>query len=179
VASRQRPKEGEQRDHVDEFLDTLDIPGLDQVVEGIVDRIVGLHRRLRRNLEEHVAQVGLNIGEFWTINSLRNAGAPYRLSPGTLAARHELSSGAMTNRLDRLEERGLIRRLRNPDDRRGVIVELTPDGIELARRAVLLAAEKESVVVSELSPRERDQLNDYLRRLMLVFEAQERARGER
>ena len=60
-----------------------------------------------------------------------------------------------------------------------MIVELTPDGIELARRAVLLAAEKESVVVSELSPRERDQLNGYLRRLMLVFEAQERARGER
>jgi DNA-binding MarR family transcriptional regulator len=167
------------RDHVDQFLETLDIPGMDLAVEGIVDRIGGLSRRLRRNLEETLVQFELNIGEWWTLTALHNAGPPYRRSPGFLAARTELSSGAMTNRLDRLEERGLVRRLPHPTDRRGVQVELTELGLETWRRAAAATAEHESMVAAALTAREKDQLNDLLRRLMLAFEEQERARGER
>jgi DNA-binding MarR family transcriptional regulator len=172
-------QEPPRRDHVDDFLDTLDVPGLDPAVEGIVDRIVGLHRRFRRNLEDTITEHGLNAGEYWTMTALQQAGPPYRRSPGFLAARAELSSGAMTNRLDRLEERHLIRRLPNPDDRRGVVVELTPDGLELVLRALATTAQRESVIASALSDREKEQLNDLLRRLMVRFEDQERVRGER
>ena len=64
------------------------------------------------------------------LGSLLRAGAPFQRSPGQLAKRFDLTSGAMTNRLDRLEAEELIRRLPDPDDRRGVIVELTPKGRE-------------------------------------------------
>jgi DNA-binding MarR family transcriptional regulator len=168
-----------RRDHVDDFVDALDVPGLDPVVEGIVDRIQGLQRRFRRSLEETITEHGLTSGEYWTMLALQQAAPTYRRSPGFLAARAELSSGAMTNRLDRLEERRLIRRLPNPDDRRGVVVELTPDGLELILQALATAAARESVIASALSDREKDQLNDLLRRLMVRFEDQERDRGER
>ena len=173
------PKEPPRRDHVDDFVDRLDIPGLDPVVEGIVDRISGLHWRLRRNLEETVGELDLKLGEYLTLTALHSTGKPYRRSPGELAARADLSSGAMTARLDRLEERGLIRRLPNPEDRRGVVVELTDEGLELGRRAALMSGQRESVVASALTDREKEQLTDLLRRLMLKFEDQERARGER
>jgi DNA-binding MarR family transcriptional regulator len=168
-----------RRDHVDDFLDTLDVPGLDPVVEGIVDRIQGLHRRFRRSLEDTITEHGLSSGEYWTMSALQQAGPPYRRSPGFLAARADLSSGAMTNRLDRLEERGLLQRLPNPDDRRGVVVELTPDGLEVILKALATAAARESVIAAALSDREKTQLNDLLRRLMVRFEDQERERGER
>jgi DNA-binding MarR family transcriptional regulator len=112
------------------------------------------------------------------MSALQQAGPPYRRSPGFLAARADLSSGAMTNRLDRLEERGLLQRLPNPDDRRGVVVELTPDGLELILKALATAAARESVIAAALSDREKTQLNDLLRRLMVRFEDQERERGE-
>jgi DNA-binding MarR family transcriptional regulator len=76
----------------------------------------------------------------------------------------------MTNRLDNMEARGLIRRLDDPDDRRGVIVELTDAGRQLWDSTVAAQAEKESLVDSVLGEREKRQLNDLLRRLMHVFE---------
>ena len=102
--------------------------------------------------------------------TLRRAGPPYRGKPGKLAKRLDLSSGAMTNRLDNMEVRGLIRRLDDPDDRRGVIVELTDAGRELWDATVAAQAEKESLVDSVLGEREKRQLNDLLRRLMHAFE---------
>jgi DNA-binding MarR family transcriptional regulator len=164
---------------VDQFLETLDLPGTDLAVEGIVDRIGGLARRLRRNLEETLVEFDLTIGDWWTLTALHNAGAPYRRSPGFLAARTELSSGAMTNRLDRLEQRGFVRRLRHPTDRRGVQVELTELGLDTWRGAGAATAERESLVAAALTAREKGRLNDLLRRLMLAFEEQERARGGR
>ena len=171
----ERPPE---RDHVDQFLETLDLPGMDLAVEGIVDRIGGLARRLRRNLEQTLVEFDLSIGEWWTLTALYNAGAPYRRSPGFLAARTELSSGAMTSRLDRLEEHGLVRRLRHPTDRRSVQVELTEVGLETWRLAGAATAKRESLVAAALTGREKERLNDLLRRMMLAFEEQERAGGE-
>ena len=79
-------------------------------------------------MEETLDEHGLSWGEWKVLGLLRHAGPPYRSSPGYLAERAELSSGAMTNRLDRLEAAGLIRRLPDPTDRRGVQVELTEAG---------------------------------------------------
>ena len=85
----------------------------------------------------------------------------------------ELSSGAMTNRLDRLEEAGLVRRRPDPNDRRGVLMEMTEKGRETYERAVGVQAKKEELVTSALDAGEKKQLNDLLRRLMLEFERRE------
>jgi DNA-binding PadR family transcriptional regulator len=78
-----------------------------------------------------------------------------------------LSSGAMTNRLDGLEEMGLIRRLPDPNDRRGRLVELTPKGRELVDKAVVEHLSNEEDLLSGLSAAERDKLADLLRKLLL------------
>jgi DNA-binding MarR family transcriptional regulator len=104
------------------------------------------------------------------LGGLRLAGEPYRSSPGQLAKHEELSSGAMTARLDRLEERGFVRRLPDPDDRRGVLVELTKAGLEAYFAAVDVQAAKEQAIAHALTERERAQLNGLLRKLILGFE---------
>jgi DNA-binding MarR family transcriptional regulator len=76
----------------------------------------------------------------------------------------------MTNRLDQLEQAGLVRRLRDPDDRRGVLVEPTKKGLRLRDETVGVQARKEALVMSALNERERRQLNTLLRRVMLAFE---------
>ncbi len=96
--------------------------------------------------------------------------SPYRGSPGKLAEHLELSSGAMTNRLDRLEEDGLIRRLPDPSDRRGVQVELTEAGQKAYKESTVTQASKEALIASALNRREQEQLNGLLRRLMIAFE---------
>jgi DNA-binding MarR family transcriptional regulator len=159
-------------DHVDRFLEEIadELPPIDLEVEGIVDRICSLHKRLLRLSDETMAEFGLNDGEWKVLKHLRKAGPPYRRSAGQLARRIELSSGAMTNRLDRMEEAGLIRRLPDPDDRRGVQVELTDAGRRAWDDTISVQAAKEALVAEALNAKEKRQLNDLLRRLMLEFE---------
>jgi DNA-binding MarR family transcriptional regulator len=165
----------EERDHVDRFLAEYGkvFPAFDVEVEGVVDRINGLSRRVLREMDETLESFGLNFGEFKVLGSLLLAGPPYRLSPGELARREELSSGAMTNRLDRLEEADLIRRLPDPRDRRAVQVELTQAGRRTWEEAFAAQAEKEALVASALTKREKKELNALLRRLMIAFETRE------
>jgi len=167
----------EQRDHVDRFLETIHfvLPDLDLEVEGIVDRIAGLTRRIHRTMDETLAEFGLDSAEHKALSTLAQAGPPYRSTPGKLARRMDLSSGAMTNRLDRLEQAGLIRRLPDPDDRRGVVVELTDEGRRVYQQAVGAQAKKEALITAALNEREKKQLNSLLRRLMLEFERRESA----
>lgn len=169
-----RSRRQEEQDHIDVFLekhgDTLPV---DVETEGIVDRITRLSKRFISGMEETLTGFDLNYGEWRVLTSLRWVGPPYRRTPGQLAKSAELSSGAMTNRLDRLEEAGFVRRLPDPDDRRSVIVELTEKGNDVWLRAVGAQGEKERLVASALDDREKKQLNALLRRLMLVFEAQE------
>jgi DNA-binding MarR family transcriptional regulator len=160
-----------ERDHIDRFLDELSkrMPTLDLRVEGIVDRISGIQRRIRRMLDETLEEHGLSSGEWHALGKLsRSEGG--RLTAGDLAAQVELSSAAMTNRLDRLEKEGLVRRVQDETDRRSVQIEITPAGRELYLRAVDTQAAKEAIVAEALTPPQQDQLNDLLRRLMLAFE---------
>ena len=167
-------------DHIDRFLARIDQAGvdLDLEVEGIVDRIGGINRRIRTALKETLVEYDLT-PEDWTVLSslrLRRAERP-PLSPGELAGDLELSSGAMTSRLDRLEKLGHIRRLRDPEDRRGVLVELTEEGRVAWDAAAGVQGRKEAFFASALSPTEQKRLNDLLRKLMLAFEAREQAAG--
>jgi DNA-binding MarR family transcriptional regulator len=164
-----------ERDHVDRFLETVQtaIPELDLEVEGIVDRISGLSRRLSRTLDETLDEFGLDSAEYRALSVLSQAGEPYRSTPGRLGLRLELTSGAVTNRIDQLERAGLVRRLPDPSDRRGVLVELTELGRDTYRRAVGVQAKKEELVTAALNEREKKQLNALLRRMMLEFERRE------
>jgi DNA-binding MarR family transcriptional regulator len=163
------------RDHVDSFLAAIRpaLPDLDLEVEGIVDRISGLSRRLHRMMDETLSEFGLDSGDYKVMGALSQAGPPFRSTPGRLARRMELSSGTMTNRLDRLESAGIVRRLPDPDDRRSVLVELTEDGKQRYQRTVGVQAEKEALVTSALSAREKAQLNGLLRKMMVEFERRE------
>jgi DNA-binding MarR family transcriptional regulator len=169
----------EQRDHVDKFIEEIKDelpPELDLGVEGAVERIMGISRRLSRMMEETLSERGISWGEFKLLGVLVHRGAPYRMSPGKLAEHLELSSGAMTNRLDRLEEAGYIERRPDPDDRRGVQVVLTPAGQRLYKQSTAVQGKKESLIATALSERERDELNALLRRVMITFEEQEEKR---
>jgi len=164
-----------ERDHIDRFLDTIRerLPMLDPEVEGIVDRIGGLQRRFKRAMDETLDEFDLDWSEYKLLSLLTREGEVYRSSPGKLARIMELSSGAMTNRLDRLEQAGLVRRLPDPDDRRGILVELTREGKRVYEDAVGAQGRKESLVASALSVPEKKQLNALLRRLMIEFERAE------
>lgn len=165
----------EDRDHVDRFLEEHDLPGVDPEVEGIVDRINGLRRRFHAMADETLAELGLAEGAWKVLTTLRFAGPPYRRSVGKLAKRAELSSGAMTNRLDRLEEAGLVRRLPDPEDRRGVLVELTEAGHRAWEDGLGAQGANEAFVAAALTKEEKKQLNALLRRLMREFERREQA----
>ena len=167
-------KTAQAEDHIDGFLAEVAerLPTLDLRVEGIVDRIMGIHRRLRRMLDETLEEHELSYGE-WSVLSSLTWSPNNRRTAGELAAKVELSSAAMTNRLDRLEGAGLIKRVPDPSDRRAVQVELTRKGRALYARAVEAQAAKESIIAAALAPKQQEQLNDLLRLLMLEFEARE------
>lgn len=162
------------QDHVDRMLQVWkrELPDLDLATEGIVERIQKLQRHLDRAMNETLAEFKLDRGEWWLLGALRRSGPPYRKSPGKLAEDIGLSSGAMTNRLDRLEAAGLIRRLPDPDDRRALQVELTEAGWQAWQDTVGAQARKEALVANALDPAEKEMLNALLRRLMLEFEEQ-------
>jgi DNA-binding MarR family transcriptional regulator len=162
----------EPRDSVDRHLASWgeQLPPLDLEVEGIVDRIMSLSRRLQRMMEKTLGDFELTFGEWSALAYLRRIGPPHRRSAGELAKHAGLSSGAMTNRLDRLEEAGFVRRLPDPDDRRSVQVELTADGHRVVEETIGAQAAKEGVVVTALDAQERQALNAFLRRLMLELD---------
>jgi DNA-binding MarR family transcriptional regulator len=168
-----RPRNSGERDHVDSFLEEIsaDLPAdLDLTVEGIVDRIGGIHRRIRWMHEETLDQLGLTISDWHVLTSLHWAGEPYRRKAGELARRADLTSGAMTSRLDALEKEGLVRRLRDPADRRSVLVELTEQGRKTHEQAMGIQAQKEVLLADALTNREKEQLNGLLRRVMVTLE---------
>jgi len=163
-----------EQDHIDRWLEEIreQLPMLDLRVEGIVDRIGGIQRRIKRMLDETLEEHDLSSGEWHSLGKLaRSPGG--RQTAGDLAANVELSSAAMTNRLDRMEKAGLVKRIPDEHDRRSVQVEITTKGRELYERTVEAQAAKEMIVAEALTPKQQDELNDLLRRLMLAFERRE------
>jgi DNA-binding MarR family transcriptional regulator len=176
------PRRAADRDHVDRFLDEIrsELPAdLDLEVEGIVDRINGINWRIRKMLDETLDQYDLTSGDWKVLCSLHWKGKPHRRSAGELARIADLSSGAMTNRLDRLEKAGFVKRLPDPNDRRGVVVEITKAGQKAWLESAGAEAAQEALIAAALSDREKKQLNSLLRRLMLEFERREGSEGKK
>ena len=159
------------RDELDESLEVWarEIPNLEPVTEGIVERIHILAKAFDRSMEETLAESGLDRRAFGVLGKLRVVGPPYRRSAGQLASHMRLSSGAMTNRLDRMEAAGLIRRLPDPNDRRGTLVEPTEAGLAIWDRTVGTQAIREAQIASVLDEGERASLHQLLRVLMRAF----------
>ena len=139
-------------------------------VEGAVDRISSIEKHQTRVFGETLADYGLNHGEYRMLLRLVTRSAEHRLSAGELSRILSLSSGAMTNRIDRLEKAGLIRRVPDPRDRRGVLVELTEEGKRRIDAAVIEQAAKEIDAFSALTPKELTQLNTLLRKVLIAIE---------
>jgi DNA-binding MarR family transcriptional regulator len=161
----------EDRDRLDEYLLVWarEIPDLNSLTEGIVERIQILAKAFDRSLDETLTQYGLDRRSYHLLGRLRSYGPPYRRSPGQLAADMRLSSGAMTNRLDRMEAAGLIRRLPDPSDRRGTLIEPTETGNATWDSTTGTQARREAMIASVLEPAEREELHRLLRHLMRAF----------
>jgi DNA-binding MarR family transcriptional regulator len=141
-------------------------PDLDPDAMAVVGRLLAVAALAGRRLDAFAAEHGFDRGQGDVLFALRRAGAPYRLSPSELAGALLVTSGTMTNRLDRLEQRGLIERLANPNDRRGLDVQLTPEGKRLVDDLVGRHVENEEQMLAPLSARERDQLVRITRKLL-------------
>jgi len=161
----------EHADSVDRFIEAslMLFPGVDAETEGIIDRLHKISKHVKRQTQRTVARFGLNDGEFHTLLTLRVA-SDQTATAGDLAEALDLSTGAMTNRLDGLEERGLVTRQRATADRRSVLVRMTDKGADAITAAVEAAGKEETALLSVLSNDERRQLNGMLRRLMISFE---------
>jgi DNA-binding MarR family transcriptional regulator len=159
-------------DHVDKLLARISEAGVETIdldVEGIVDRIGSINRRFKRAQEDILREHGLTPADWGVLTTLRLGSDHCRSSPGELSNDLELSSGAMTTRIDRLEEAGLVRRLPDPDDRRGVVVELTDLGREAWDKAADVQARRESFFARTLTKPEQKKLNELLRKLLLAL----------
>lgn len=160
-------------DSVDETIPTFvaRFPAIDADVEGVVGRISAIGKHIGRAFDETLARHGLNLGEYRLLIRLASRPGGEPISAGELSRAQLLSSGAMTNRLDRLEQAGLVRRLRDPRDRRGVLVELTDEGRKRIDHAVAEQAAKEIDVLSAASRTDLGTLNKLLRKILLSLES--------
>jgi DNA-binding MarR family transcriptional regulator len=131
----------------------------------VIERIGRIALQLGRLQDELFSRYGLNRGEVGVLYALRAAGPPHKLSPTQLSKALMLTSAGVTNRLDSLERRGLVVRAPDPDDRRGVVVELSEPGSQLAEQAVAAAAEGHGTLLAGLSEQEIKTLGRLLRKM--------------
>lgn len=160
------------RDAVDQMLDAWrrERPDLELAAMGTFGRLGRLAHHASRAIDDVFAQHGLNTGEFDVLAALRRAGAPHVLTPTALARTLMLSPGGMTNRLDRLEAAGLVRREADPDDRRSLQVVLTEEGLRTVDAAVSAHVANEERLLEPLTRAQRTALDDALRALLLQFD---------
>lgn len=144
-------------------------PDLDVAPLQVLSRVTRLARHLDLARRQAFAAHDLEGWEFDVLAALRRAGEPYSLSPGQLGAETLVTSGTMTNRIDRLEGRGLVRREPDPSDRRGVRVVLTAEGRSTVDDALSDLLEHERDLLSALTPQRQDDLAALLRVLVREF----------
>ncbi|MGH6656103.1 MAG: MarR family winged helix-turn-helix transcriptional regulator [Actinocrinis sp.] len=146
-------------------------PDLDVRPLEVLSRVTRLARHLDRARRTAFAEHDLEPWEFDVLSALRRNGEPYQLSPGQLLTQTLVTSGTMTNRIDRLAARELVVRNPDPADRRGVLVRLTPRGRELTDSALAGLLKNERELLSALSPDRLESLGDLLRTLTLPFDS--------
>ncbi|MET0694497.1 MAG: MarR family transcriptional regulator [Propionibacteriaceae bacterium] len=161
-----------QRDEVDSLVAAWrrERPDLDVSPMEVLSRVSRLARHLDRQRSAAFSAYGLETWEFDVLAALRRAGPPYQLSPGQLLRETMVTSGTMTNRVDRLTSRGLVARENHPGDRRGVLVRLTPDGKTTVDAALSDLLSAEDRILASLSAEAKQQLSVALRHLLLPYD---------
>lgn len=145
-------------------------PDLDVSPMGVIGRMGRLAKHLERAIGKTFSEFGLNVGEFDVLATLRRSGHPYQLSPTALFNTLMVTSGTMTHRIDQLERAGLVRRIPDPSDRRGMLITLTDQGFDLIEKAVEAHVMNEHQILGALKKSERESLTLLLRKLLLSFE---------
>ena len=157
------------RDQVDEVLDQWrgERPDLDLGPMAVIARVICLEQQRELGWQSLTARFGVKSGEFDVLARLRSSGEPFELSPTALFRILCLSSGAMTNRLDRLEERGLVRRRPDPNDRRAIVVGLTLAGRALVDQVVVAMLGGCAKLLAGLTSDEHETLAALLRKVLV------------
>lgn len=161
-----------ENDEVDRIVDAwrAQRPDLDFSPLEVLSRVARLSRHLDRARRAAFRRSDLEPWEWDVLSALRRAGEPYQLSPKQLLQQTLVSSGTMTNRIDRLVGRRLVRREADPGDRRGVLVILTDDGRVRVDAAITRLVDAEAVLLASLSRSDRERLAALLRKLSLGFD---------
>lgn len=157
-------RQGEPRDEVDRLVAAWqrERPDLDAAPMEVLSRVARLARHLDRHRRRAFSKHGLEPWEFDVLAALRRSGGDYQLSPGQLLRETMVTSGTMTNRVDRLVRRDLVERITHPDDRRGILVRLTPAGQQAVDSALSDLLDAEVQILSSLPSGQRDQLAESL-----------------
>lgn len=166
-------------DEVDEIVARWqsERPDLDVTPLQVLSRVSRLARHLDRARRAAFAAHGLEIWEFDVLSALRRQGPPYQLSPGALLRATLVTSGTMTNRIDRLTAKGLVSRRPDPLDKRGVLVQLTEAGLRTVDNAFAELLAGEEALLTGLDAGQQEQLAGLLRILLVPFDAAEPAVG--
>jgi DNA-binding MarR family transcriptional regulator len=161
-----------ERDEVDRIVEawSRERPDLDFAPLQVLSRVGRLARHLDRARRSAFAVSELESWEFDVLSALRRAGEPYQLSPKSLLQQTLVSSGTMTNRIDRLVARSLVERRTAPHDGRGVLVVMTPEGQARVDTAISQLLVSEAELLERLPPGERVRLAGLLRKLSLDFD---------
>ncbi|MFE5583743.1 MarR family winged helix-turn-helix transcriptional regulator [Kitasatospora sp. NPDC056531] len=160
----------QQRDTVDDIAEQwrrVD-PGLDLEAMALIGRLRRLNVRVDNALREYFATCGLDSSEFDVLATLRRSGEPYELNARALLKSAMVTSGAITNRVDKLSAKGLVERNPCPTDRRAVLVRLTAAGKELIDAALPGHLQNEERILTALDSDERAQLDTLLRKLLVA-----------
>ncbi|MGW3073139.1 MarR family winged helix-turn-helix transcriptional regulator [Kitasatospora sp. NPDC001132] len=160
----------QQRDTVDDIVEqwARARPDLDAGPMALIGRLRRLNVRVDNALREYFSACGLDSSEFDVLATLRRSGEPYELNARALLKSAMVTSGAITNRVDRLSAKGLVERNPCPSDRRAVLVRLTPAGKELIDGALAGHVDNEERILSALDAEERTRLDALLRKLLIA-----------
>ncbi len=160
------------RDFVDWVIErwATELPGIDTSSIAVVGRLIRIVRLLESRFEQLCREEGISFWAFVTLNALRRSGAPYVLSPSQLRGAGMVSGAAVTKRVGKLEELGLVERVADPSDGRGTLIGLTSAGRTLIDRVDLRYLEEERAAVAPLDADEQATLANLLRRILLGLE---------
>jgi len=158
-------------DHVDQVLAQWhrERPDVDVTPMGVVSRVKRLAKLFEQATSENFARHDLEPREFDVMATLRRSGPPYSLAAGALGRALMITSGTVTNRIDGLEANGFVRRVDDPDDRRGVRIELTGAGLRKLDAVLAHHLATERALLAALSDAQQTQLAGLMRRLLVAL----------
>lgn len=166
------PADTGERDAVDRIYDqwTRERPEIDLTAMALVGRYNRFHAHLEAGMREYFAKHGLDFSEFDVLATLRRSGAPYQLNARALLESAMVTSGAITNRVDKLSNKGLVERRPCETDRRAVLIRLTPAGKQLIDDIIVGHVRNEERLIAALDRDEQAQLDRLLRKLLIAKE---------